>query len=173
MKMMQLLAVGTLVAGAAASASSDRGNDRRNPPATIIVAVDGLSCTTALGAGTFAAYSWSWGAANETTSTGGGGGVGRATVADLTIKKVFDACSPILFGAVVDGRHFRSLTLTQRDGAGVVVATLEMSEVFIASWNVGSSVRDAAPTETVAVEATNVCLTSAGSPRVCYDLRRA
>lgn len=150
---------------------SDAGNQGRNSRGTITVVVDGLVCSTTAGAGSFFAGSWSWGAANSGSSIGSGGGAGRVEIADLTLKKAFDACSSALFRAVATGTHYRSLSLTQRDGAGNAVAVVDLSDVLVTSWTVGGSARDATPNENVSFNFTEACVSGSGSARICYDVR--
>ncbi len=164
-----VIATSAAATGSASSAGFDRA--RRAMPSTITVAVDGLSCMSSMGSGTFAVRSWSWGAANESPSIGSGGGAGRATVSNLTIKKAFDACSASLFGSVTTGRFYPRVTLTQRDSGGNLVATVELSTALVTSWAVGSTVRDAAPDESVSFSYREVCVTSLDSPRQCFDTR--
>jgi type VI protein secretion system component Hcp len=176
MKALTTVALLVLVSSSAiavgSSSSHNGGNNRRAQPTTISVAVNGLACNTALGAATFSARSWAWGAENESGgSTGSGGGIGRASLSNLTLKKAFDACSGQLFRAVTTGRFSRDLVLTQRDGDGNVVALVELSDVAVVSWSVGSSVRDVVPDETVAFTFGSVCITSPGAARQCFDSR--
>lgn len=56
--------------------------------------------------------SWSWGITNTSTMTT----VGKVTVHDLNIVKTMDAMSPLLFGAVAQGKHYASATLTLTKG---------------------------------------------------------
>lgn len=140
------------------------------PQSFITVTINGLTCASSAGLGAFDARSWSWGASN--TGTGGGGsgaGSGKTTVNALSIRKAFDTCSPNLFGAVATGRHFASLTLVDRDDDGIVVATLTLNEVFVSSWNVGSTTHDETPDETIVFTFRKVCLSGSGSTQMCYD----
>jgi type VI secretion system secreted protein Hcp len=175
MKAAPILASASILAALLSSvAVADRPNplaERRGPAASITVSVNGLSCTTSAGAGAFAVNSWSWGATNTSSSTGSGGGSGRVDIGDLMIKKNFDACSSALFGAVTNGRAFRTLALVQRDRDGNTVANVELSNVVVSSWTVGGSARDASPDETVSFQFTEVCISGAGAARLCYDLR--
>jgi type VI protein secretion system component Hcp len=166
-------AVSALVFSAVAAADRSQGDSdhsARGPQSTITVAVNGLSCASVAGAGAFDARSWSWGASNSSSSSGGGGsGVGKAVVSALSIKKGFDACSPTLFAAVTTGRHFQTLTLTDRDNDGTVVATVTLTEVLVSSWSVGSTTRDATPDEAVTFTFRKVCLAGSGSTQICFD----
>lgn len=163
------IAANAAATGTTANAGFDRA--RRAMPSTITVAVDGLSCRSSMGSGTFAVRSWSWGAANESTSSGSGGGSGRAMVSNLSIKKAFDACSASLFGSVTTGRFYPRVTLTQQDAGGNLVATVELSAALVTSWTVGSTVRDTAPDEAVSFSYREVCVSSLDSPRQCFDTR--
>jgi type VI protein secretion system component Hcp len=142
------------------------------PKSAIAVSVPGLACSTSVGAGAFAAQAWSWGAENESTSSGGSGaGSGRASISALQVKKQFDACTPALFGAVVTGKHFPTLMLTQQNASGDTVATVALQDVLVTGWNVGSTTAQALATETVSFDARKVCITDVPSgSRFCYDL---
>jgi type VI protein secretion system component Hcp len=165
--------VSALLLSAAATADRPQSESERNSHSQqsfITVAINGLSCASSAGAGAFDARSWSWGASNTASSgTGSGAGTGKAVVNALAIRKAFDACSPSLFGAVTTGRHFATLTLTDRDADGVVVATVTLTDVLVSSWTVGSTTHDAAPDEAVAFVFRKVCLAGGGSAQLCFD----
>jgi type VI protein secretion system component Hcp len=160
----------------AAVASADRSqreseHNVRLAQSSITVSIANLGCTTPVGSGAFAARSWSWGATNSTSfNSGGGGGAGKTTINPLSIKKAFDACSPLLFGAVAGGHHFPTLTLTDRDDEGNVVATVMLTDVELSSWSVGSSVHDETPDESLTFVFRKVCLTGNGTTVICYDV---
>src|SRR5262249_41771242 len=60
---------------------------------SITVKVAGLTCTTALGSGTFSVSAYSFGATQETSAAaGGGGGTGKSTVMPLNLARAFDEC---------------------------------------------------------------------------------
>jgi len=104
MKKSSLLLV--IVVAVAASALAQNAGQRGNfgQKSSIAVTVEGLNCTTSLGAGTFPALSWSFGAQNTVSTTGGGGGgTGKVSLSDLAISKRADSCSPALFTATVSG----------------------------------------------------------------------
>lgn len=169
-----LVIAACLMSSAAVADRPESDNDRRGPRSTITVSIAGLACTTAAGTGAFAARSWSWGASNTSSSSGGGsgGGAGRADFQNLAVTKAFDGCSPALLGGVATGRHFATLTLTQADAAGAVVARVELRDVFVAAWTVGGTTRDSSPDESVSFSFDRVQITSGGST-FCYDLRLA
>lgn len=143
-------------------------------PAAITVVMSDLGCSTALGADTFEARAWAWGAANISSSTGGSGGsVGKAVVNALSISRVSDACSPALLSGVVTGKPFKTLTLSQYDAAGVLKATVILNNAFLADWQIGGTNASAEATESVSVSFGKFVFTDAASgARVCYDVER-
>jgi type VI protein secretion system component Hcp len=92
----------------------------------VTVQIDGASCPTAA----FTASSYS-------IPKGG----------TISLSKQFDACSPALFEALVAGRHFATLTLTENNGSGQelkIVAT----DVMIVGFTIAESSSSGAPAET-------------------------
>jgi type VI protein secretion system component Hcp len=171
---MKTLFIGALAVLMSASASADRNQSAQSiehqaPQSVINVSVSGFTCATSVGTGVFSANSWSWGASNSGT-TSGGGGSGKTTVTGLTIKKEFDACSPSLFAATVGGKHLGGLILSEIDSNGVVVAKVQLNDVTVTSWNVGSSTKESTPDETVIFAFTKICITNTGASTTCYDL---
>lgn len=147
-----------------------RDSDHHGAQSAINVVIGGLNCSTTLGAGTFAARNWSWGAANSSTAIGGGSGIGKTTVSALQVKKDFDACSPALFGAASTARHFATLNLTQQDANGNTVVTVRMTDVLVTSWTVGGEAHDASPDEVVQIAFRKVCLSGGGTGSFCFDV---
>ncbi|MFT3905411.1 MAG: type VI secretion system tube protein Hcp [Steroidobacteraceae bacterium] len=165
-----LLLAGLLLTGTAfADHNQHSGYDSHASGSLITVALNGLACSTSAGGSTFDVRSWSWGASSSVTISGSGAGVGKATANALSIRKALDACSSVLLGAVTTGRHFASLALTDTDDDGNVVALLTLSDVFVTSWTVGSSLRDASPDESVSFVFRKVCLSTDGATQLCYD----
>ena len=143
------------------------------PKSTITVKVNGLTCQTIAGSSTFGVQAWSWGASNPVTigSAGGGSGAGKASISSLNISKQFDQCSPVLFGAVVTGKSFSSLVLTQEDDKGAVVLTVTLSNLFVESWQMSGSVNEAQPSESVSFAFAKVCIAeTAGGGKFCFDV---
>jgi type VI protein secretion system component Hcp len=173
MKFLYLTGLAVLISASAVAerAQAPADFDRHGPQSTITLSVAVLNCATNVGAGAFSARSWSWGASNDTSSgsSGSGSGAGKATTSSLMIKKGFDACSPSLLGAVTSGKHFATLNLSQQDSNGNVVATVQLTEVFVSSWSVGSTTKESTPDEAVAFVFRKVCLANAGSNTVCFD----
>ena len=121
--------------------------------APITSTLTGLGCATSLGPDSFEARSWSWGATNTATdfAYGGGGGTGKAVIAALTLSRVSDACSPVLLGGVVTGKHFATFTLSQFDKDGVLKATVVLTDAILTSWQVGGTNTSAEAAEEVQI----------------------
>jgi len=141
-------------------------------PSPITVVLEGLGCTTALGAETFDARSWSWGASNAATDgTGGGTSAGKAVVDELTLTRGSDACSPALLSGVMTGKSFRSLTLSQYDSAGVLKATVTLNAVSLRNWQIGGSNTAAEPSEQVAFSFERFTFIDiASGAKFCFDV---
>jgi len=161
-------AVLVLSATVAAQGPPGKGNPTKS---TITVALSSLGCTTAIGTDAFDVLSWSWGASNPVDVSGGGGGAGKPFVSDLNITKGFDACSPALFGAVVTGKAFPSLTLTASNKDGTTT-TVALTDVRVSSWQAGGSSTTEAAVESASFAFSKVCLTDgSGSGKFCYDVK--
>jgi type VI protein secretion system component Hcp len=89
------------------SFAQDVPANAKQTKSTIVVQVNGLNCSTAMGQGTFNAVKWSFGATDTTTVTGSGGGAGKAMVGTLNVEKRWDECSPELFLGTVSGKTFK------------------------------------------------------------------
>jgi type VI protein secretion system component Hcp len=116
----------------------------------ITVTVSGLGCTTSAGSNAFKVASWSWGAASS------GGPTPRTDLADLSVSKFLDACSPALFGGVGAARPFGTVTLVQTDDNGAAIVTVTLSGATISSWQVGSSGEK--PVENVSFSFATICV---------------
>lgn len=166
----RLVVWAALLSNVALADRLDADNDRRASRTSITVTINGLTCSTSAGAGAFNAKTWSWGAANSVSSGGGGSAVGRVSFRELAVTKALDSCSPALFRAVSTGTFFRTLTLTQQDVSGTIVAQLDMKDVLVTSWGVGGNAHDPSPDEAVTFSFSEACVVS-GPNRVCYDVR--
>jgi len=172
------IAMSVLLVPIGLSAEAPQGKSPEGPlgkakgKSALTVTVGGLNCATAAGPETFDVGAWSWGASNPVTiGSGGGSGAGKASVSSLNIMKAFDACSPTLFGAVVTGKAFPTLTLTQvgTDGAAT---TVNLTEVFVESWQASGTSGSEAASESVSFAFAKVCLTDGASgSKFCYDLK--
>lgn len=143
------------------------------PKSSITVSVDGLNCTTSLGAGAFPALSWSFGANNTTSTAGGtGGGAGKVSLSDLHISRRTDSCSPALFTATVSGKHFLHVTLVQQDTRKDDTFKVTMDEVLVSSYQIGGTQNDEVPTEQVSFNYSKICFEDVQSgAKACYDLK--
>ncbi|MGH9520925.1 MAG: type VI secretion system tube protein Hcp [Terriglobales bacterium] len=112
--------------------------------------------------------------AGSISSGSTGAGAGKASISDLNVQKSFDQCSPALFGAVVTGKHFNTVTLTQLDANNNVVLTLTLSEVLVSAWQMSGTVSQDLPIESVSFAFAKVCVAeTAGGGKFCYDLTKA
>jgi type VI secretion system Hcp family effector len=127
------------------------------PRATIMVTVDGLSCTTSAGSGTFSALTWNFGATQ--TSTGSGANVGKPTLSNLNITKRADACSPALFAALVTSKAFKSVTVVQQNSNKEDVFTVTLGEVFISSYQLEGDSTHELPTEQISFTFSKITFT--------------
>jgi type VI protein secretion system component Hcp len=153
-------------------AAQGPGKGNTKPQSAITVTLDTLSCTTPVGREAFSVTSWSWGASNPADVTsGGGGGVGKVNFSDVSVTKAFDACSPLLLGAVATGKHFHDLTLTQSNSDGTAT-TLALTDVIVSSWQAAGSTASEGASESVSFAFSKVCLTDGASgTRFCFDLK--
>ena len=164
------VAASVLVLSVGVAAQGNTGKGTSKPVSTITLALGGLQCTTPVGTDAFRVQAWSWGASNPVVLGGGGGGAGKASLADLNIVKAFDACSPALFGGVVTGKAFPSLTLTQSNSDGTAT-TLSLTDVRITGWQASGSTASEAATESVSFAFAKVCLADGASgARFCFDV---
>jgi len=86
--------------------------------------------------------SFSWGASQTTSVSGSGGsGAGKATLADLSIMKNYDASSAPMYKALLLGTHIATGVLTAvKSGAdGSPFLTISLGEVFVTSIQVSGS----------------------------------
>lgn len=159
---------------AAAAAQGPPGLEKKEAPehSSISVKVASLTCTTSLGSGTFSASTYSFGATQDAsiTSSGGGSGAGKATVMPLSLTRLFDECSPSLFGALVTGKHFASVDLTQEDGKGHAILTINLQDALISSYQIGGSQASDSPRESIQIDFRKICISEpAGGNKFCFD----
>jgi type VI protein secretion system component Hcp len=133
------------------------------PNSSTSISVPGLDCPT------FGANSWSWGVSNPVIIGPGGPSSGKASVADLSVMRSADSCSPKLVGAVANGTLFKAAILTQYNGEGAVVATLTMENVAFSSLQLSSSDNQDAVVESVSISFGRFCLRDeATNASACY-----
>jgi type VI protein secretion system component Hcp len=158
----------------AAAAQGRLGLEKKEGPehSGISIKVAELKCTTSLGSGTFSAMSYVFGATNPSSmaTSGGAAGTGKATIMPLNVTKLFDECSPALFGAVVTGDHFKTLDLTQEDGKGHVILTINLQDALITSYQIGGSQASDSPHESIQIDFGKVCISEPGNgSKLCFD----
>lgn len=165
------LVTGLCVAGGA-SAQLTAAAAKPDKPSAITVVVEDLGCSTSVGADSFEARSWSWGATLATASGGSGGsGAGKATVEGLMLSRTSDACSPALLGALMSGKHFRRLTLSQYDASSVLKATVTLEGVTFTNWHIGGTDASAEAAEQVEASFDKFTFIDVASgSKVCFDV---
>ena len=167
-RLLVTVAMAVLLCSMAVAQKADKGDKKAESKLTAVV--DGLNCSTPAGQGTFSVLSWSFGASNPVVIGGGGGGAGKVSISDFNIQKLFDACSPALFGAVISGKHYKTLTFSQsqpKDGDTMVAV---LSDVIVTSYQIGGSENTEYPTESMSFAFSKVCITETSSGnKLCYD----
>ena len=86
--------------------------------------------------------SFSWGASQTTSVSGtGGSGAGKASLADLTVMKNYDASSSLLYKSLLKGTHIATgvLTAVKSGGDGSPFIKIELGELFVTSIQVSGS----------------------------------
>jgi type VI secretion system secreted protein Hcp len=166
-----VLSLATYAAAEGAPGQEKKAGPEGSNASSITITAVGLNCTTALGTGIFSATAYSFGATNTvSTSTGGGGGTGKATVMPLSITKLFDQCSPALFGAVVSGQGFKNVDLTQNDNKGNAILTINLQNAAITSYQIGGSEANDSPRETIQIDFEKICIADPrNSSKACFD----
>ena len=153
-----LFVLTTLLLTLAAVGQDSQVSDARiRERATITVTVDGLSCTTSLGAGAFSALTWKFGVTE--TSTGTGAGAGKPSFGNFNITKHVDACSLALFSSVTDGKVFRSVTIVQQDENDGNVFTVSLADSMVSAYQLGGELSHDVPTEQVSFAYSGIKLT--------------
>jgi type VI secretion system secreted protein Hcp len=158
----------------AAAAQGPTGQEKKDGPghSSITIKVGGLTCTTSEGSGTFSATAYSFGATQPTSigSATGGAGTGKASIMPLNVTKLFDECSPSLFGAVVTPKHFATVDLFQDDGKGHTFLTIHLEDVLISSYQIGGSQSSDSPRESIQFDFQKICVAEPGNgSKLCYD----
>jgi len=89
------------------------------------------------------------------------------------VTKSIDGCSPNLLGAVVTGKHFPTLTLTDSNG-DEIATTVTLTDVVVSSWQASGSASSDAAAESVSFAFSKFCLADGASgSKFCYDLKAA
>ena len=98
--------------------------------------------------------SWSFGATNSSSfSSGGGAGVGKVKVNEFKFKKKVDKASANLFTYCCTGEHPKTATLVCRKAGKdqQEFLKIELSPVYISSYDIDGSSGDEVPMEDVAL----------------------
>jgi len=169
-KLTLFVTLGILLHAAAwAENGQNRGFNRRS---SVVVTIEGLTCTTSVGTGMFPALTWSFGASQTTTATGGGSAAGRANITDVSVSKRTDSCSPILFGDVATGRRIARVTIVQQDNNRDDVFTVVLEDVIVSSYQLSGSQNDEVPTEQISFNFGRITITdNISGNRFRWDLR--
>jgi type VI protein secretion system component Hcp len=116
---------------------------------TITVTVNGLNCSTSLGAGIFSALTWAFDSTESVSSGGSGSGAGAGKVTNgATITKRADACTPQLFEAAVEGKAFGDVIVTHQDDHGHTYK-ITLKNVLISSYELQGEQSEARPSEKI------------------------
>ena len=75
------------------------------------------------------------------------------------IAKRADGCSPALFGALVSGKNFKSVTLVQQNSNKENVFTVTLNEVLISSYQIGGDVTHELPAEQISFSFSRITFT--------------
>jgi len=171
MKKFTLLVTVTILLHAAAWAENGQ-NHGVNRRSSIVVTVEGLTCTTSAGTGMFPALTWSFGATQTTTAGGGGAAAGRANISDVSVTKRTDSCSPLLFGDVATGRRVPRVTIVQQDNNRDDVFTVLLEDVIVSSYQLSGSQSEEVPTESISFNFSRITITdNISGNRFRWDLR--
>ena len=85
-------------------------------------------------------YSWH-SSQSATRQSGTGGGSGQANVGDISISKYMDKATPVMYKALLDGKHFDQAKITVRKVTGgkpLNYLVIVMDEVIISSYQTGT-----------------------------------
>ena len=89
--------------------------------------------------------SFSWGAQQVgSTDTGGGGGAGKVSFQDFSFTAKVGIQSPQIFGALAEGRHIKTGTLTVNNGRETETV-LMLSDILVTGYKESVAMPVAAP----------------------------
>jgi type VI secretion system secreted protein Hcp len=117
--------------------------------------------TNALHLGSIQVLSWSWGVSQASTSGAGGAGmIGRPPTGHVSVVKVIDKATPLLFTRLVDGTVLPLVTVQLTRADGQTYLKYELRNVMVSSITHGGDVNgDGLPDETLDLTLTGAKLT--------------
>ena len=159
-----LLGVLLIVLTATAAWSQTRtGRDPFGSEGTVIaVRIDGLQCTSSPSSD-FVAHSWSWGAVNNFNFKTGS----KTSVAQVTLTRYFDECSPALFQYSLMSKPFDMVLEHKKDG--VVLTRLSLKGAYVQSYELDGSSSSSAP-ESVTFSFAKITVDNDKGQSTCFDL---
>jgi hypothetical protein len=138
------------------------------PPNSITLNSPGLNCATSAGNQTFAVTSYTLSAEQPPPAPAPSPGTAStpgATVGPLLFSKAPDACSPLLFQALVDGSVFDMLTLVDNRGKKII----EMQKGRLSKVQIRDP-GNTLPPETLVINFTKIKMTFTElGQTVCWD----
>jgi len=144
MKKLILFVLPFIFCAAALAQNGPFGRQR----STITISMDGLNCTTQLGAGIFPALTWSFTATDNFSSTGGSGAEEGKVTNAVTMTKRADNCTAILFEAGIEGKTFQHVIITQQDARGRSIK-VTLTDVLLSSYQLQGEQAESRPTEQI------------------------
>ena len=97
--------------------------------------------------------SYSLGASNPSSvSTGMGSGAGKVSISSLSVQKVIDKSSPILFLKCCTGKHFAKAKLAVREAGDkpLEYVVMNFEQVYVDNISWGGAAGGGKPTESIA-----------------------
>ena len=125
------------------------------PLSSTTVQIKGLGCKTAAGTDSFQVVSWS------------------VNVTDLAVNKLFDECSPPLFGEVVIGtKPSIELMLTEKNSQNVPQMSIHLQFTQASTYQLVGSESNATPIEQLSFSYGRITITNLVTrTSFCYDKR--
>jgi type VI protein secretion system component Hcp len=113
-----------------------------SPLSSTTIQIDGLNCTTSSGFNQFHAIAWS------------------AGVTDLAISKLFDECSPALFGNAMLSTHIPKLLLTEKNSQGIPQMAIKLQNVVTSTYQLVGDQSTATPIEQLSFAYERITITN-------------
>jgi type VI protein secretion system component Hcp len=132
-----------------------------------VLTVAGIACSTPAGSNMSQVSSWSWGESFPPTVAGG---AGKVNLADFTVTKNFDGCSPKLAQAGATGQHLTTVTLHEYDNHQNLLLTVVLTTAILANYQLMGSSTTAAPAESVTFAFQQIQITdNANNTSFCFN----